>query len=73
MRNDQLESVAGEIAAAVARAVLAASAKLDPATADLLSAVAGEAAREAAWRVVSRATAVRIDADTANVVDLRTR
>lgn len=73
MRNDQLEALAGEIAAAVARAVIAASGKLDPATADLLSAVASQAARDAAWRAISRATATRIEADTANVVDLRTR
>lgn len=73
MRNDQLEQIAGEIAAAVARAVLAASGKLDLITANLLSAVAAQAARDAAWRVISRATAVRIEADTASVVDLRTR
>jgi hypothetical protein len=73
MRNDQIEAFAGEVAEAVARSVIAASAKLDPATADLLSSVAGNAARNAARQGVGKITAVRIEADTAGVKDLRTR
>jgi len=73
MRNDQVEQFAGEVAEAVARVTLAAGLDLVnlPAAKHIANAAA-EAARNAARQGVGKLTAVRIEADTANVVDLRT-
>jgi hypothetical protein len=72
MRNDQVEELAADIAGAVASAVLtSASSLIDPHTARFLSGVASKAATEAARRAVARYTALRIEADTAHVKDLR--
>ena len=74
MRNDQVEQLAADIAGAVAAAVLTSADKLiDQNTARFLSGVAGKAATEAARQAVARYTALRIEADTASVKDLRTR
>jgi CelD/BcsL family acetyltransferase involved in cellulose biosynthesis len=74
MRSDQVEELAAEIAGAVASAVLtSASSLIDPHTARFLSGVASKAATEAARQAVARYTALRIEADTAHVKDLRTR
>jgi CelD/BcsL family acetyltransferase involved in cellulose biosynthesis len=74
MRNDQVEELAADIAGAVAYAVLtSASSLIDQHTARFLSGVASSAATEAARQAVARYTALRIEADTAHVKDLRTR
>ena len=74
MRNEQVEELAADIAGAVAAAVLtSASSLIDPHTARFLSGVASKAATEAARQAVARYTALRIEADTAHVKDLRTR
>lgn len=71
MRNDQIEALAGAIAKAVADAVFAAGFELDAPLVRHLANVGSEAARNAARQGVAKLTAVRIEADTANVVDLR--
>lgn len=71
MRNDQVEAFAAEVAESVARAVIAAGFELDAPMARHLASKAAEAARNAARQGVAKLTAVRIEADTANVVDLR--
>lgn len=74
MRNDQVEAFAADIAEAVTTAAFAAG--LDLATTPVarhIAKVAGEAARNAARQGVAKLTAVRIEADTAGVKDLRTR
>jgi CelD/BcsL family acetyltransferase involved in cellulose biosynthesis len=74
MRSDQVEELAADIAAAVASAILtSASSLIDPHTARFLSGVASKAATEAARQAVARYTALRIEANTAHVKDLRTR
>lgn len=74
MRNDQIETLAEEIARAVAKVALAAAMDVLPQPAARhIASKAAEAARNAARQGVAKLTAVRIEADTANVVDLRTR
>jgi hypothetical protein len=74
MRNDQVEELAGEIAEAVAKVALAAGLDFVPLNvASHIAKAASEAARNAARQGVAKLTAVRIEADTANVKDLRTR
>ena len=74
MRNDQVEQFAADIAEAVARVTLAAGLDLvDLPAARHIAKKAAEAARNAARQGAARLTAVRIEADTAGVKDLRTR
>lgn len=74
MRNDQIEQFATEIAEAVARVTLAAGLDLvDLPAARHIAKKAAEAAGNAARQGVAKLTAVRIEADTASVKDLRTR
>ena len=69
MSPDQAEQLAADIAGAVASAVLdSASVLIDLHTARFLSGVASKAAMAA----VAKYTALRIETDTATVVDLRT-
>jgi len=70
MRQDELEVVAAEIAGAlVAELTRAVGVRVPPEVTARLAAVA----RKGVVRGLSRLSAVRIEADTAKVADLRTR